>query len=96
MTRTRRVRISLNDPPPSFRLGATVTAKLSEDQAPIMRVPASAVLTKDGANFVWVVDPASSTVSLNKVELATDERRTSGHRRPRARHPRRDRRNSQS
>ena len=32
MTRTRRVRISLNDPPPSFRLGATVTAKLSEGQ----------------------------------------------------------------
>ncbi len=38
-----------------------------------MRVPASAVLTKDGASFVWVVDPASSTVSLNKVELATSE-----------------------
>jgi RND family efflux transporter MFP subunit len=73
VTRTRRVRISLNDPPPSFRLGATVTAKLSEDQAPIMRVPASAVLTKDGASFVWVVNPASSTVSLNKVELATGE-----------------------
>jgi RND family efflux transporter MFP subunit len=74
MTRTRRVRISLNDPPPAFRLGATVTAKLSEGQAPIMLVPASAVLTKDGANFVWVVDPASSTVSLNKVELITGER----------------------
>ena len=73
VTRTRRVRVSLNDPPPSFRLGATVTAKLSEGQAPIMRVPASAVLTQDGANFVWVVDPASSTVSLNKVELATGE-----------------------
>jgi multidrug efflux pump subunit AcrA (membrane-fusion protein) len=38
-----------------------------------MRMPASAVLTKDGATFVWVVDPGSSTVSLSKVELATTE-----------------------
>jgi RND family efflux transporter MFP subunit len=74
MTRTRRVRISLNDPPPGFRLGATVTAKLSKGQTPVMQVPASAVLTKDDATFVWVVDPASSTVSLNKVELMTGER----------------------
>jgi RND family efflux transporter MFP subunit len=74
VTRTRRVRISLNDPPPSFRLGATVTARPTEGQTLVMRMPASAVLTKDGASFVWVVDPASSTVSLNKVELATGER----------------------
>lgn len=72
-TRTRRVRISLNDPPPGFRLGATVTAKLSEGDTLVMRVPASAVLTKDGASFVWVVDSASSTVALNKVELATTD-----------------------
>ena len=31
-----------------------------------MRVPASAVLAKDGEHFVWVVDPASSTVSLTR------------------------------
>ena len=72
-TRTRRARISLIDPPPSFRLGATVTAKLSNGQKPVMRLPGSAVLAKDGENFVWVVDPASSTVSLNKVDLSTTE-----------------------
>jgi RND family efflux transporter MFP subunit len=77
MTRTRRVRISLNDPPASFRLGATVTARPSDGQTRAMRVPASAVLTKDGASFVWVVDPTSSTVSLNKVDLVTNE---GGHR----------------
>ncbi len=74
MTRTRRVRISLNDPPPGFRLGTTVTATLTEGQTLVMQVPASAVLIKDGASFVWVVDPASSTVSLNKVELTSGER----------------------
>ena len=31
VTRTHRVRIALNDPPPSFRLGATVTARSSSD-----------------------------------------------------------------
>ena len=73
MTRTRRVRIALNNPPPTFRLGATVTAKLSKEQSPILRVPASAVLAKDGTNFVWVVDLPTNSVSLHKVDLATDE-----------------------
>jgi len=73
VTRTRRVRIALNNPPPSFRLGATVTAKLSKEQSPILRVPASAVLAKDGTNFVWVIDLPTSAVSLQKVDLDKDE-----------------------
>ena len=73
VTRTRRVRIALKDPPPSFRLGATVTAKLDKEQTTILRVPASAVLAKDGENFVWVVDLPASTVSLRKVDLAVDQ-----------------------
>ena len=71
-TRLRRVRITLNNPPESFRLGTTVTAKLGKEQSPTLRVPASAVLAKDGANFVWVVDQRESTVSLHKVDLAGD------------------------
>ena len=72
-TRTHRVRIALNDPPPSFRLGATVTARLSNDQSSILRVPESAVLTKEDQNFVWVVDPTAHTVSLQKIDLSRDE-----------------------
>lgn len=72
VTRLRRVRIALNNPPESFRLGTTVTATLDKTQSPTLRVPASAVLAKDGANFVWVVDQPSSTVSLHKVDLAGD------------------------
>jgi RND family efflux transporter MFP subunit len=71
-TRLRRVRIALNNPPESFRLGTTVTAKLGEAQSPTLRVPASAVLAKDGANFIWVVDQPANTVSLHKVDLAGD------------------------
>ena len=72
-TRTHRVRIALNDPPPSFRLGATVKARLSNDQSSILRVPESAVLTKEDQNFVWIVDPTAHTVSMQKIDLSRDE-----------------------
>jgi membrane fusion protein, multidrug efflux system len=71
VTRTRRVRIALNDPPPSFRLGATVTAKLSGGRS-ALHVPTSAVLTKDAESFLWVVDLPASTVSLRRVDLSRD------------------------
>jgi RND family efflux transporter MFP subunit len=73
LTRLRRVRIALDDPPESFRLGATTTAKLGKDQTPILRLPASAVLAKDGANFVWVVDQPAGTVSLQKIDAIVDQ-----------------------
>jgi RND family efflux transporter MFP subunit len=73
MTRMRRVRIALNDPPESFRLGSTITARLNDDHSSILRVPASAVLKEGGEAFVWVIDAPSSTVSLHKVGLSEDE-----------------------
>ena len=73
VTRMRRVRIALNDPPESFRLGSTITAKLSNTPAAVLRVPASAVLEEDAETFVWVVDAPTSTVSLQKVDLSEDE-----------------------
>ena len=72
-TRLRRVRIALNNPSESFRLGTTITAKLGKGQSLTLRVPASAVLAQNGANFVWVVDQPTSTVLLQKVDLATDQ-----------------------
>jgi membrane fusion protein, multidrug efflux system len=73
ITRTRRVRIALNDLPSGFRLGTTVTAQLASDQRPILRVPESAVLSKNGENFVWVVDLPESTVSLRQVDVSGDD-----------------------
>jgi RND family efflux transporter MFP subunit len=73
VTRTYRVRIALRDPPPTFRLGSTITARLSSDQSSNLRLPGSAVLTEDGQTFVWTVDPPASTVSLRKVDIAYDE-----------------------
>jgi membrane fusion protein, multidrug efflux system len=72
VTRLRRIRITLSNPPDGFRLGATIVAKLREP-GPSLRMPASAVLAKDGANFVWIVDQSTDTVSLQKVELVADQ-----------------------
>jgi RND family efflux transporter MFP subunit len=74
MTRMRRIRIALNHPPESFRLGSTITASLSTAHSSVLRVPASAVLKEGAETFVWVVDAATSTVSRQKVDLAEDER----------------------
>jgi len=73
VTRTRRVRIALNGPPESFRLGSTVTARLSNQQNSVLLLPASAVLREGAETFVWVVDDPTSTVSLHKVDLSEDE-----------------------
>ena len=73
VTRMRRVRIALNDPPESFRLGSTITARLSNNPNPVLRVPASAVLKEGNETFVWVIEAPASTVSLHKVDLSEDE-----------------------
>jgi hypothetical protein len=74
MTRMRRIRIALNDPPESFRLGSTITASLSSGHSSVLRVPASAVLKEGAETFVWVIDVPTNTVSLQKVDLSEDER----------------------
>ena len=68
----RRIRITLIDPPASFRLGSTVTATLSKLENEVLRIPPSAILSKDGDTFVWVVDLPASTVSLRKIALSAD------------------------
>jgi len=73
VTRLRRVRIALSNPSDNFRLGSTVTAKLDKHEGTMLRVPASALLAKDGANFVWIVDQPASTVSLQKVDVIADQ-----------------------
>ena len=72
-TRMRRVRIALNHPPESFRLGSTITARLSNGLSAVLRVPASAVLKEGGETFVWLVDAPTSTVALRKINLAADD-----------------------
>lgn len=70
-TRTRRVRLTLVNPPAAFRLGSTITATRMTKVAPTIELPMSALLEKDGSEKVWVVDPQSSSVSTREVKIAS-------------------------
>ncbi|MBV8104088.1 MAG: efflux RND transporter periplasmic adaptor subunit [Hyphomicrobiales bacterium] len=61
-TRTRRIRLSLPDPPSGFRLGSTVEVTLHEPSQPQLVVPAAAVSDEAGATAVWIADPKSGKV----------------------------------
>lgn len=69
-TRTRRTRITLDGFSEAFRLGATISA--TPDAAPrdpAIALPRSALLERDGATLVWIVDPAAKTVKSVAVQI---------------------------
>ncbi|WP_292322337.1 efflux RND transporter periplasmic adaptor subunit, partial [Mesorhizobium sp.] len=70
-TRTRRVRLTLTDPPTAFRLGSTITATRMTKVDPTIELPISALLEKDGAEKVWIVDPQTASVSAREVKIAS-------------------------
>lgn len=69
VTRTFRVRVGLDNPPATMRLGSAVVGRAAVDSGNIMEVPASALTAQNGQPAVWVVDPASSTVTLRNIEV---------------------------
>jgi len=69
VTRTFEVRVGLTDPPPTMLLGATVTGRLETPSSPVVDIPASALTRINQQPAVWVVDPASQTVSARNVDV---------------------------
>ncbi|WP_108660921.1 efflux RND transporter periplasmic adaptor subunit [Acuticoccus kandeliae] len=69
-TGTFRVRVGLDNPPAEMRLGSTVTGRLTLGDAAGVVIPSTAMTSANGAPAVWVVDPATSTVSLRPVEVS--------------------------
>jgi RND family efflux transporter MFP subunit len=69
-TGTFRVRVGLIDPPAEMRLGSTVTGRTTFGGTGGVELPATALTAADGAPAVWVVDPATSTVSLRPIGVA--------------------------
>ena len=69
-TRTRRVKIALDHPSSAFRLGSTITAWPAGAARAAVWLPASAILTRDGKTYVWIVDRAALKVSTRAVTLA--------------------------
>lgn len=56
-TRAHRLRISLADGGHAFRLGTLVTARLDLPEAPLLTLPASAILTDGDPARVWRLGP---------------------------------------
>jgi multidrug efflux pump subunit AcrA (membrane-fusion protein) len=69
VTGTFQVRVGLTDPPAAMRLGSTVTGRMRVGGTAGIDVPAQALTRVDGMPAVWVVDPATSTVSTRAVEV---------------------------
>ncbi len=78
LTRTRRLKIALSEPPSLFRLGSTVEVRADQKASQTITLPEAAVFTHDGEAFVWVVsvDEASrnarreGTVAQRQVTTA--------------------------
>lgn len=77
-TRTRRVRITLDQSIDAFRLGATITVLPARQEAAqaVFDVPATAILDRNGGTLVWLLEPRTKTVRAVPVDLAErDERK---------------------
>jgi len=81
-TRTRRLHLTLSDPPLSFRLGALVRVSVADSSEAIVSVESTAILDREGTPAVWIVDRNTNTVSRTLITLGARfgqrERVTSG------------------
>lgn len=69
VTRSFRVKVGLNDPPESMRLGATVLGQAHMVEEGGIELPATALTSTDNKPAVWVVDPKTQEVSLHIVTV---------------------------
>ncbi|WP_309942131.1 efflux RND transporter periplasmic adaptor subunit [Tardiphaga robiniae] len=69
VTRTFEIKVGLTDPPAAMRLGATVVGRMEMDAVPMIEIPASALTRANQQPAVWIVDPASRTVSIRNVDV---------------------------
>jgi RND family efflux transporter MFP subunit len=69
VTGTFRVSVRLVSPPAEMRLGTTVTGSMTLPAAAGIQIPSSAVSRTDRQSSVWIVDPATTTVSSRPIEM---------------------------
>jgi RND family efflux transporter MFP subunit len=73
VTGTFAVRVQLMNPPPTMRLGSTVTGRMELASEPAIEIPASALIRAGGNPAVWVVDTKAGTVSVRDVGLQVND-----------------------
>ncbi len=69
VTGTFQVRVGLESPPAGMRLGTTVTGRMTLGVTGGIELPAAALTSNAGQPAVWLVDPATQTVSSRVVEV---------------------------
>lgn len=69
VTRTFKVKVTLENPPEAMRLGSTVNGSMQTTEEPVIEIPAGALTRSEQQPAVWVVDPAAFTVSLRPIEI---------------------------
>ena len=72
-TRTHRVRLTLADASPAFRLGTTLSLSRETPVAPHMVVPTGALLEDGGRTFVWVLAGGTSRAARSAWPAAPVE-----------------------
>jgi len=76
VTGTFAVRVQLIDPPPTMRLGSTVTGRVKLDAVPAIQIPAAALVRADGGTAVWVYDAKAGTVSPRSITVLSSNETT--------------------
>jgi len=69
VTGTYLVKVALESPPDTMRLGATVIGSAALNPEPVVRIPGTALVQAGGKAAVWVVDPATQTVAAREVAV---------------------------
>ena len=67
-TRTRRIKIALEDPPDAFRIGTTITAVQDVGTVEKLFLPNAALLERDGKTLIWIVDKNGGAVRSQEVK----------------------------
>lgn len=70
LTRTYRAKALLQSPPADMTLGSVVVGRMTLPDHREIRLPPSALTAQDGRPAVWIVDTATSTVSLKEIGIA--------------------------
>ncbi len=70
MTRTHRVKVSLNEVPPGMFLGSTIVGRLRLHSSMQIEIPSSALALLHDKSAVWVVNPDDMTVQRRHVIVA--------------------------
>jgi membrane fusion protein, multidrug efflux system len=68
-TRSKRIRIALDNPGPAFRLGATINVALTRSVPSHVLLPASALLQEGGRKSVWVIAADGTSVTRRAVTV---------------------------